>query len=64
MFGKVKRWLGIEGVKVELILPEEIKSGDGLIEGKLRFQSMHTQKVKSIKLKAESCGTQAFSFLL
>jgi len=50
MFGKVKRWLGIEGVKVELILPEEINGDDGLIEGKLRFQSMHTQKVKSIKL--------------
>ena len=50
MFGKVKRWLGIEGVKVELVLPEEIMAADGLIEGKIRFQSMHTQKVKSIHL--------------
>lgn len=50
MFGKVKKWLGIEGVKVELILPDEVKADDGVIEGKLRFQSMHTQKVKSIKL--------------
>ena len=50
MFGKVKKWLGIEGVKVELILPDEIKADEGVIEGKLRFQSMHTQKVKSIKL--------------
>ena len=50
MFGKVKKWLGIEGVKIELILPEEIKGSDGLIEGKIRFHTMHTQKVKSIKL--------------
>jgi hypothetical protein len=50
MFGKVKRWLGIEGVKVELILPEEVKGKAGLIEGRLRFESMHTQRVKSIKL--------------
>ena len=50
MFGKVKQWLGIEGVKVELIIPEKIKGEEGLIEGKIRFQSMHTQKVLSIKL--------------
>ena len=50
MFGKVKRWLGIEGVKVELILPEEVKGKEGLIEGRLRFESMHAQRVKSIKL--------------
>ncbi|HUR30386.1 MAG TPA: hypothetical protein VMZ69_03080, partial [Saprospiraceae bacterium] len=50
MFGKVKKWLGIEGVKIELILPEEVIGKEGLIEGKIRFQTMHTQKVKSIKL--------------
>ncbi|MDQ3015580.1 MAG: sporulation protein [Bacteroidota bacterium] len=50
MFGKVKQWLGIEGVKVELVLPEKISAAGGLIEGKLRFQTMNTQKVKKIKL--------------
>ena len=50
MIGKVKRWLGIEGVKVELIIPDEIRGEDGVIEGKIRFTSMHTQKVKRIKL--------------
>jgi hypothetical protein len=50
MIGRVKKWLGIEGVKIELILPEEINGKDGLIEGKIRFHTMHTQKVKSIKL--------------
>jgi hypothetical protein len=50
MFGKVKRWLGIEGVKVELVLPEQINGASGVLEGKLLFQSMHTQTVKNIKL--------------
>ncbi len=50
MFGKVKQWLGIEGVKVELILPEQVSASSGVIEGKLRFQTMNTQKVKSIKV--------------
>lgn len=50
MFGKVKRWLGIEGVKVELLIPDEIPESNGQIEGKIRFQSMHAQKVKSIRL--------------
>ena len=51
MFGKVKKWLGIEGVKLELVLPEEdilIKKGE--INGKLRFQSMNAQTVTSIKV--------------
>ncbi len=50
MFGKVKRWLGIEGVKVELVLPEQVVASSGVIEGKLRFYSMHTQKVKSVRV--------------
>jgi len=50
MFGKVKRWLGIEGVKIELILPEQVSGNDGVIFGKIRFHTMHTQTVKSIKL--------------
>ena len=50
MIGKVKQWLGIEGVKVELVLPETIDEKSGLIQGKLRFNTMHTQKVKKIKI--------------
>lgn len=50
MIGKVKKWLGIEGVKLELVLPEEIKIKEGIIEGKLRFQSLNEQTVSSIKL--------------
>ncbi len=50
MFGKVKKWLGIEGVKVEILLPEETRAHDCLIEGKLRFYSMSTQTVTSIRV--------------
>ena len=50
MFGKVKRWLGIEGVKVELILPEKISGNAGVIDGQLKFESMHDQTVTKIKI--------------
>lgn len=50
MIGKVKKWLGIEGVKLELVLPEEVKAKGGLIEGKLRFQSLNEQTVNGIKI--------------
>lgn len=50
MIGKVKKWLGIEGVKLELVLPEEVNSKEGIIEGKLRFQSLNEQTVSSIKV--------------
>jgi sporulation-control protein spo0M len=50
MFGKVKRWLGIEGVKIELVLPDQVSGSSGVVEGKIRFLSMHTQKVKSVKV--------------
>lgn len=50
MFGKVKRWLGIEGVKLVLVLPEEVSFQDGVIDGKLRFMSMHPQTVTYIKV--------------
>ncbi|MDZ4747665.1 MAG: sporulation protein [Saprospiraceae bacterium] len=50
MFGKVKRWLGIEGVKIEMIIPDEVSESSGVIEGKLRFESMHLQTVTKIKI--------------
>lgn len=51
MFGKVKQWLGIEGVKIELDIPELVRESAGCIDGKIRFQSMHTQMVTSVRLK-------------
>ncbi|MEN0006955.1 MAG: sporulation protein [Bacteroidota bacterium] len=50
MFGKVKKWLGIEGVKVELDFPEEVLEKDGAIPGVLRFQSLNKQTITKIKV--------------
>ena len=50
MFGKVKRWLGIEGVKLELEIPEEIYAPQGYVEGSVRFYSMHEQIVTRINI--------------
>jgi len=50
MLGKVKKWLGIEGVKLELILPEEIDASQGIIQGRVQFYSMHPQRVTFIKV--------------
>ncbi len=51
MFGKVKQWLGIEGVKVELHVPEKIEAKDSSVEGTIRFYSMHDQTVKSLRVR-------------
>lgn len=50
MFKKVKKWLGIEGVKLELILPEKIKEADGVVNGKIRFSSMNDQTVDAVRV--------------
>lgn len=50
MIGRVKQWLGIEGVKLELLLPDEVDGQNGILTGRLRFQSMNTQLVTFIKI--------------
>ena len=50
MLGKVKQWLGIEGVKLELILPENFDSRQGTLEGTIRLMSKNPQTVTGIKL--------------
>jgi len=51
MLDKVKKWLGIEGVKLELILPEAIEESNGAVTGQIRLFSMTEQKVSAIKVK-------------
>ncbi len=51
MLKRVKNWLGIEGVKVELLVPETIPSDSGVIKGKVRFTSMNEQTVTAISLR-------------
>ena len=50
MLKKVKKWLGIEGVKLELVLPELAFLEVGAVSGKIRFYSKNDQTVLQIKL--------------
>lgn len=51
MLKKVKKWLGIEGVKLELVLPEELDLSSGKLIGKIQFYSMHEQTVSRLKIR-------------
>lgn len=50
MFGKVKKYLGIEGVKVEMDIPESVERESGRIAGSLTFTSMNEQTVESVTI--------------
>lgn len=50
MFGKIKKYLGIEGVKVELVLPEMVFEQVGAVSGQLVFHSKNSQVVRSVRL--------------
>lgn len=50
MIGKVKQWLGIEGVKIALELPELIRAEARVVEGLIRLESMHPQRVTCIRI--------------
>ena len=51
MLKKVKNLLGIEGVKIELISPEEVNSSQGYIEGKIQLSSQSEQVVEQLEIK-------------
>jgi len=46
----MKKWLGIEGVKMKLILPAEVIGKNGSIEGKIQFESLNPQTVTGVQL--------------
>jgi len=50
MLKRVKKWLGIEGVKLELSVPEEIEISEGTIDGSILFSSMQEQLVTEIRV--------------
>ena len=50
LFGKLKRYLGIEGIKLELFIPEECAKTDEKLDGKLVLTTMHNQVVTYIKV--------------
>lgn len=49
MLGKVKKWLGIEGAKLELILPEEWPITEKSLPGRVRIFTKNAQTVTTIK---------------
>ena len=50
MFGKVKKILGIEGVKLELIIPEKVNKETGIVTGVMKFTSLSDDnKIESIQ---------------
>lgn len=51
MFKRVKNWLGIEGVKLELVTPEKIREEEKKVSGKLRFKSLNDQFVREVKIR-------------
>ena len=51
MLGKLKNWLGIEGVKVKLTIPSEVNASDGKIEGSLTLESLSEQKVSKVTVR-------------
>lgn len=51
MLSKVKNWFGIEGVKMDIILPDVIRVTDGLFSGILVFNSLTSQEVLSVNIK-------------
>ncbi len=51
VFGKVKEWLGIEGIKLEITLPEDLVQSDGIISGTLRYSTKNTQQVLGTTIK-------------
>ena len=51
MLNKVKNWFGIEGVKMDILLPDDIRSVDGLFSGILVFNALTTQEVLNVNIK-------------
>jgi len=51
MLDKVKKWLGIEGVKLELLIPEVIEESNDTVMGQIRLFSLTQQTVSGIKVK-------------
>lgn len=50
MFGKLKKILGVEGVKLELEVVDDVSASRGLLEGVVHFYSMNPQKVTSVRV--------------
>src|SRR3989338_4446954 len=50
-FGKIKQMLGVGGVKVEIVAPDEVKKENGRIDGMLKFTTKTDQTVEGVKVE-------------
>ncbi len=50
MFKRFKKWLGVEGVKLDLELPHEIRADAGKLSGTLHFYSMSDVEVTEVEI--------------
>lgn len=51
MVGKVKDFFGIEGVRLELFVPEEFKLSSGILKGTLKLSSLRSQTVTALSIE-------------
>lgn len=60
MIRRVKQFFGIEGLKAELIFPEEVPVKSGRIQGVLRLTSMTPQTVTMLRVHLEERYTRGW----
>jgi len=51
MFKKIKDILGIEGVKIDIFIPEEVKADHGSVSGQIVFSSQTAQQIEKLVVK-------------
>lgn len=51
MLGKVKKWFGIEGLKIQLVLDESYNKEEEAITGYIHMESMNEESVNNIAIK-------------
>jgi len=51
MVGKVKDFFGIEGVRLELFVPEDLKLSSGMLKGTLKMSSLRTQTITALSIE-------------
>ena len=51
MLKRVKNWLGIEGVKMEIETADRIRLRDGVVKGTIIFQSLQEKTITKIRFK-------------
>lgn len=51
MIGKVKKWLGIEGVRILIVTADSSEGAAGIISGEIHLNSLRKEKVNTIAIR-------------